>query len=141
MCAVAGSHTLLVEDDRAYARIVQHTFHKTLPDRTVHHVSDGEAALDYVLGRGEYVNREQFPLPDIILLDLRMPRLDGFEVLRQLKRNPATRAITIVVMSSSDLASDQERCQEYGADDFVTKPSQIGELSQRLAAIHGRHTQ
>jgi CheY-like chemotaxis protein len=140
MGTATGSHTLLVEDDRAYARIVQHTFRKTLPEISVHHVSDGEAALDYVFGRGEYENRAQFPLPDIILLDLRMPRLDGFEVLRQLKRNPATRAITVVVMSSSDLPSDMERCHEYGADDFLTKPSLIGELSQRLAVIHGLHT-
>lgn len=136
MDTASSPHTLLVEDDRAYARVVQHTLRRTQPGQSFYHVSDGEEALDYVFGRGEYGDRDRFPRPDIILLDLRMPRLDGFEVLRQLKRNPATRAITIVVMSSSDLASDQERCQEYGADQFVTKPSQIGELSQRLAAIY-----
>ena len=129
-------HTLLVEDDRAYARLVQHTLRRARPVQTIYHVSDGGEALDYVFGRGEFADRARFPLPDIILLDLRMPRVDGFEVLRQLKGNPETRPITVVVMTSSDLASDQARCQEYGADQFLTKPGQLTELFERLMAIY-----
>jgi two-component system, response regulator len=137
--AASTLHTLLVEDDRAYARIVQCTLRRTRPGQTVYHVSDGGEALDYVFGRGDFADREKFPLPGIILLDLRMPRVDGFEVLRQLKGNPATQTITVVVMTSSDLVSDQERCHEYGADEFVTKPSEIEELSERLTAIYQSH--
>ena len=138
--AASGPHTLLVEDDCAYARIVQYTLRKTQPGQSVHHVSDGAQALDYVFGRGGYADRDKFPMPGVIILDLRMPRMDGFEVLRELKSNPATRAITIVVMTSSDLTSDRQRCHEYGADRFVTKPTHIAELSENLSSIYAsRH--
>lgn len=129
-------HTLLVEDDRAYARIIQHALRKTSPGCPVHHVTDGDEALDYVHGRGRFADRSRYPLPRLILLDLRMPRVDGFEVLQELKRDPRTRHITIVVMSTSDLASDKQLCGEYGADMFVTKPVQITELFEKLEAIY-----
>lgn len=132
-------HTLLVDDDRAYARIVQHTLRRTQPGRTVHHVSDGDEALDYVFGRGSYADREKFPLPGVIILDLRMPRVDGFEVLRELKSDPATRMITVVIMTTSDLAGDRQRCREYGADRFVTKSAHLAELSSDLTAIYASY--
>jgi len=129
-------HTLLAEDDRAYAFVVQHALRRTRPDSTISHVSDGAEALDYVYGRGRYADRGLYPLPRLILLDLRMPRVDGFEVLRQLKEDPCTQTITIVVMTSSDQPCDEQRCRDYGADLFVTKPVQMGELFERLSAIY-----
>ena len=129
-------HTLLVEDYRAYSRIVQHALRRSQPQCSVCHVTDGEDALDYVYGRGRFADRDRYPLPRLILLDLRMPRVDGFEVLRELKLDPLTREIPIVVMSSSDLASDQKRCREYGADLFITKPAHITELFRKLEAIY-----
>ncbi len=129
-------HTLLVEDDRAYARIVQHALRRTRPDCSFCHVTDGGDALDYVYGHGRFADRAKYPLPHLILLDLHMPRVDGFEVLRQLKRDPGTREITVVVMSSSDLPGDQQRCHEFGADMFVTKPVHMPDLFEQLEAIY-----
>jgi CheY-like chemotaxis protein len=129
-------HTLLVEDDRAYARVVQHALRRMRPGQSVHHASDGGEALDYVFGRGRYADRANYPLPSLILLDLRMPRVDGFEVLRQLKLDPSTRDLTVVVMTSSDLPGDQQRCREYGADLFLTKPVRMQELFERLEAVY-----
>lgn len=131
-----GTHTLLVDDDRAYAHLVQHALRQTLPGRSCHHVSDGEAALDYVRGRGAYADRSRFPLPGVVILDLRMPRVDGYEVLRELKSDPATQAITVVVMTSSDLARDRQRCHECGADRFVTKSGQLEQLAEDLRSIY-----
>jgi CheY-like chemotaxis protein len=129
-------HTLLVEDNRAYARVVQYALGQVRPGDAVHHVSDGGQALDYIFGRGCYADRAQFPLPDLVLLDLRMPRVDGFEVLRQLKLDHCARLITVVVMTSSDMTSDAQRCREYGADLFVTKPVGMDELIERLEGVY-----
>lgn len=129
-------HTLLVEDDRAYARIVLHILRKTRPECSVFHVTDGCEALQYIQGQGMYSDRSTYPLPDLVLLDLRMPKMDGFEVLRMLKGDPRTRHLTVVVMTSSDLSIDQERCEEYGADLFITKPSYIPELAAQLDSVY-----
>lgn len=133
-----SAETLLVEDDRAYARVVQYAIRKARPECRIHHVTDGEEALDFIYGRGAYAARSAGPLPELVLLDLRMPRVDGFEVLSQIKTDPRTRAIPVVVMTSSDLESDRRRCLESGADMFLTKPVSFPELFLQISQRRDR---
>ncbi len=78
-------HILLVEDNEAHAELIIRSMHDLQVAGRIHHVLDGEQALDYVFGRGAYADSTQYPRPDLILLDLRLPRIDGLEVLETIK--------------------------------------------------------
>lgn len=95
-------------------------------------VIDGEEALDYVYRRGRYAGR---PRPHLILLDLRMPRLDGFEVLRQLKSDADLHTIPVVVLTSSDRPDDVDAAYELGTNSYVTKPVSIAGMRERLTSL------
>jgi len=100
-------------------------------------VRDGEQAIDYLAGRGQYTNREKFPLPYLLLLDLKMPGTDGFEVLQWLREEPDLRRLLVVVLTSSNLQSDVDRAYELGANSYLVKPvefEQMVNLVQRFEA-------
>ncbi len=113
---------LLVEDDPAHATLVK----RSLEDHGVHeglrHVADGEAALNYMFQRGDYAQSEQSPRPNVILLDLRLPRIDGLEVLRQIKHAPQLRSIPVVVLTTSEADRDIAQAYEYRANSYLVKP-------------------
>ena len=88
----------------------------------VHFVEDGELAIDYLLGRGEYKDRVKHPLPTLILLDLKMPRKTGFEVLAWLRANAEFRNIPVAIFSSSTNSDDIRRAMDTGADCYLAKP-------------------
>jgi CheY-like chemotaxis protein len=98
----------------------------------IHHVEDGEAALDYVYRRGTYSDHKKFPRPDLILLDLRLPRIDGLEVLKQIKRDLTLQAIPVVVLTTSDAEKDLAQAYEYHANSYVTKPVNFDNFSRLL---------
>ena len=83
---------------------------------------DGEEALDYIFAQRKFSDRSRFPAPDLVLLDLRLPRLDGIEVLKQVKNHPATRQLPVVVLTTSDAEHDLDRVIRLHADRFLTKP-------------------
>lgn len=114
---------LLVEDDANDVLLVETEFAKAGHLR-LRIVSDGQHAMDYLLGEGSYTNREAYPIPDVILLDLKMPRIGGFDFLKWLhQEGPAMlRLIPIVVMSSSDEPRDVERAYALGANFYMSKP-------------------
>ncbi|MDQ3932952.1 MAG: response regulator [Actinomycetota bacterium] len=95
-------------------------------------VMDGEEALDYVYRRGRYAGR---PRPHLILLDLRMPRMDGFEVLRQLKSDADLHTIPIVVLTSSARPDDVDTAYQLGTNSYVTKPVTIAGMRERLTNL------
>jgi CheY-like chemotaxis protein len=88
----------------------------------VHVASGGRAALDYLLGRGEYADRSLHPLPDLVLLDLKMPEIDGFEVLRQFKSVSPQRRIPTIVLTSSKEEGDRALSYDLGANSYLVKP-------------------
>lgn len=98
-------------------------------------VRDGEEALDYVFQRGRYQDR---PLPNLIFLDLRMPKVDGLAVLEQLKRDEQRSAIPVVVLTSSERAEDVEATYKLGGNSFVTKP--VEAIAASLREIAGYWT-
>lgn len=110
---------LLIEDSNADIDLMMESFSTTARDRRMHTVSDGEAALDFLFHRGKYVDA---PLPDLILLDLNLPRKDGREVLAEIKANRETKHIPVVVLTSSDSERDVRASYRLQASSFIIKP-------------------
>ncbi len=123
---------LLVEDNPDHAELVIRNLEDFQVANTIIHVEDGEAALDYLYGRGNYSDRKQFPLPHLMLLDLRLPRIDGLEVLKEVKNDDKLRAIPVVVLTTSDADRDMAMAHEYHANSYVTKPVNFADFSKLL---------
>jgi len=115
-------HILLVEDNEAHAELVIRGMRDQQVANKIHHVSDGEQALDYLFGRGAYSDPAQNPRPNFVLLDLRLPRVDGLEVLRTIKTTPDLLRIPVVILTSSDAESDIAKSYDYHANSYVVKP-------------------
>jgi len=114
---------LLVEDNAAHAELVMRSLEDHPIANVVEHLSDGEAALDYLLRRGPWADPERSPRPDVILLDLRLPRVSGLEVLAAVRERPELDGVPIVVLTTSDKESDVARAQELHANGYVVKPA------------------
>jgi CheY-like chemotaxis protein len=99
-------------------------------------VSDGEEVVAYLSGNGKYADRRRYPLPGLLLLDLKMPRKNGFEVLQWLREQPKFSALQVVVLSSSDEIRDINRAYELGANSFLVKPMFFSEYVGMLEALH-----
>jgi CheY-like chemotaxis protein len=98
----------------------------------VHAVRDGEEALDYIHGRGSFAGRA---VPQLILLDIKMPKIDGLEVLRELKENPTFKAIPVVMLSASERPEDIDMSYNLGANSYVTKPTGVGAFHDSLEQL------
>jgi CheY-like chemotaxis protein len=115
-------HILLVEDNESHAEVVIRSMsNQQLPNK-IHHVADGEQALDYLFARGAYADPVQNPRPDLVLLDLRMPRVDGLEVLKIIKTTPSLLRIPVVILTSSDAEKDIATSYDYHANSYLVKP-------------------
>ncbi len=96
---------------------------------------DGEEALEYLFATGKYANREARQNPQLILLDLKLPKVDGFEVLRRLRENEKTRLIPVVVLTSSDEDKDMIESYELAANSYVRKPVDFDQFSEAIRQI------
>ncbi len=122
-------HFLLVEDDMAHADLVQLSFQDNPVANTIEHVTSGIEALVYLNREGEYADR---PMPDVILLDLKLPGLGGHDVLERIKGNPDLRHIPIVVLTTSANDSDRRLAYERNANSFLTKPLNFDKFQQMI---------
>jgi len=86
---------------------------------------NGEEAIDYISGAGKYANRQEYPIPGLVLLDLKLPRVSGLEVLQWLRRSPVSRCLPVIVFSSSARRQDVEEAYAQGANSFLVKPSSL----------------
>lgn len=120
---------LLVEDNNAHAKLVMMQFAEYRDRIQVDRVSDGEAALDYVFQRGPYVGR---PRPDVILLDLNLPKVDGHEVLRQIKADCCLRSIPVVVLTTSQTEADTSECYRHYVNSYLVKPIDFERFKQMM---------
>ena len=100
----------------------------------IHHASDGQQAIDYLQGAGKFADREQFPLPGLVLLDLKLPYVMGLEVLRWIRQQPRTPPIVIVLTASAENA-DIAEAYRLGANAFLVKPSEASKLEDIVKAI------
>jgi len=123
---------LLVEDNPDHAELVMRNMADFQVANTITHVEDGEAALDYLYGRGSYADRKKFPMPHLMLLDLRLPKVDGLEVLKEVKSNEILRPLPVVILTTSDAERDLAMAYEYHANSYVTKPVSFDDFSALL---------
>jgi CheY-like chemotaxis protein len=119
---------LLVEDDPNDVFLIQRAFQKAGFRNPLKVVRDGEQAIEYLSGHGSDGERERFPLPFLVLLDLKMPGIDGFEVLRWVRAEPELKRLLVVVLTSSNLQADVDRAYELGANSYLVKPVEFDEM-------------
>lgn len=113
---------LLVEDDEDHAELVRRNLMSQAVPCRITHLSDGEAALDYLHRRAQYASPDSSPRPDLILLDLRLPRIDGMTVLGDIKSAPQLQTIPVVVLTSSDADPDVSQAYLRHANSYLVKP-------------------
>ena len=116
------THVLLVEDDPHDAFFLKRALQKVRPELPLHIVTDGEQALHYLQGHDKYANRTTYPLPSIILLDLKLPYFNGFEVLQEIRKLPNLAMLPVFVLTSSPEERDRQRALELGALGYFVKP-------------------
>jgi CheY-like chemotaxis protein len=127
---------LLVEDDLNDIFLVKRAFKIAQIENPLQIVTDGQEAINYLKGDGKYANRETYPLPKLLVMDIKMPRRTGFEVLQWVKGNGGPmRRIPIVIVSSSSNPSDINRAYELGANAYMVKPMDYRAVEHLFNAI------
>ena len=123
---------LLVEDNPDHAELVKRNLAEFHVANTIRHVEDGEAALDYLHGCGVYADTNTCQRPDLILLDLRLPRIDGLDVLKEIKNDAVLHTIPVVILTTSEGERDMAMAYEYHANSYVTKPVDFDSFAQLM---------
>lgn len=113
---------LIAEDNPADAKIALRAFAASKVRNKIYIVNDGPAALDFVYHKGEYADKEKFPAPDLIVLDIKMPKMDGFKVLETLKQDLDYSFIPVIIFTSSKNEEDIARSYRSGAASYIPKP-------------------
>ena len=131
-----AAHILLVEDRRMDVELTLDAFREARLNDTVHVASTGEQALDYLFGRGDFGDRERHPMPDLVLLDLKLPGIDGQEVLRQVKATPGLRRLPVVVLTTSRQQRDRLECYDHGVNSFLVKPISFDGFMEVVREVH-----
>lgn len=128
---------LLVEDDPDQVILLRRSFRRANLLNPLQVVTSGEEAIEYLSGTGKFANRVEFPLPSLVLLDLKMPGIDGFDVLLWIRRQPTMASLRVVVLSTSDETRDIDRAYKLGANSFLVKPSDFEHFVQVSQALNG----
>ena len=133
-----GGTVLYVEDEECDAVFMKMAFASQGMEPALHVVGDGRAAIEYLSGAGKYVDRREYPLPSVVLLDLNLPQVPGFEVLKWMRNHPDFSRTPVVVFSSSTREDDREKALQLGANEFVGKPSSGMKFGQVVEALKER---
>lgn len=126
---------LLVEDSNEDAALAIRALKKKNLGNKLVHLKDGVEALDFIYGTGTYEGQKTNFLPKVILLDLKMPRLNGMDVLRRIKSDPETKAIPVVILTSSAEDPDIKTAYELGANSYIVKPVEFDNFSQVVSDL------
>ncbi len=126
---------LLVEDNAADAELTIRALNKVKVANNILHLKDGAEALEYLFGNGAYVDRDITKQPKVILLDIKMPKVDGIEVLRQLKTNKQTKLIPVVIMTSSSEEQDIISSYQLGVNSYVVKPVGFEDFAKAVSEL------
>ena len=127
---------LVAEDDTTDAFLLKRTFAKVEVPARLHFVRDGQEAIDYLSGQGSFADRQRHPIPNLFLSDLKMPRLDGFQVLDWLRRQPGLKRMPVVILSSSNEPRDVNRAYDLGVNSYLIKPHSVERLTDLVHRLH-----
>ncbi|MDB6125456.1 MAG: two-component system response regulator [Pedosphaera sp.] len=128
---------LLVEDDEDQAFFMQRALQKGGIPNSLQVVNDGEKAVQYLAGKGDYENRTQHPLPCLVLLDLKLPRRTGHEVLHWIRSHPTLFGLPVIVLTTSNLIKDIELAYRLGANSYLIKPMNGEDLDKLVEHLSG----
>jgi CheY-like chemotaxis protein len=126
---------LLVEDNFDDVELTLHALKKNNIKNDVKVVNDGAEALDFLFGTGKYSDRDLMKMPSIILLDLKLPKVDGLEVLRRIRANKLTKLLPVVILTSSKEAQDIESGYQLGVNSYVRKPVDFNQFSEAVSHL------
>lgn len=126
---------LLVEDNPQDAELIQRALRKNNLANRLFVIEDGAEALDFVFCQRNYADREMSDPPKVILLDVKLPKLNGLEVLREIKENPVTRRIPVVMVTSSREDPDIQKAYELGANSYVVKPVEFDAFVDTMSRL------
>jgi CheY-like chemotaxis protein len=126
---------LLIEDEPNDITLIQHAFAKASLVNPLKIVRDGEEAVKYLAGSEDFADRGRYPLPSLILLDLKLPRKSGLEVLQWLRQQPTLKHIPVIVLTSSKESSDISRAYQFGANSYLVKPVSFEGLLELVKSI------
>jgi CheY-like chemotaxis protein len=127
---------LIAEDEEASRILLKRAFLKSGLNVPVHFIIDGQETIDYLRGKGKFKDRAEFPFPAILLLDYQMPKLNGFNVLKEIRTDATLKKLAVVMLSSSISELQIQRAYELGVNSYIEKPSDFGELVHSIACIH-----
>ena len=125
---------LLVEDDPGHARLIEKNLRRSNVTNQIDRVADGQQAVDYLFREGEYADRNH-PAPLLVLLDLNMPVLDGYQVLERMKSDERTKRIPVIILTTTDDAREVARCYELGCNVYITKPVDYDQFSEAMRKL------
>jgi len=121
---------LLAEDEEDYVLLIRRAFSQANIPYPLQVVWNGQEAISYLKGEGKYSNRDEYPLPDLLLLDLKMPRVNGFEVLQWIRSQPGLSSLRVLVLTSSDQIRDVNEAYKLGANSFLVKPLDFEDFAE-----------
>ena len=126
---------LMVDDNESDTFLVRSAFKKAAFNNPLQEVRNGEEAIAYLKGDAPYSDRDKYPLPIIMLLDLNMPMKNGFDVLTWLRAQPGLKRLTVIILTASMRMEDVERAFDLGANSFLVKPSSLEDLTAMIRSL------
>jgi len=126
---------LLIEDNPSDAELTMRALKKRNLANRLFHAKDGAEALDFIFARGQFADRRVENGPKVVLLDLKLPKIDGIEVLKRIKSDERTKKTPVVVMTSSREDRDLEACYDLGANGYVVKPVEFEDFSRAVSEL------
>jgi two-component system response regulator len=130
-----GMEILLVEDNKSDAELTIRALKKRHLANNLVHLKDGAEALDFIFARGAYTGRDTYRIPKVILLDLKMPKVNGLEVLQQIRADETTKRIPVVILTSSKEDPDIEACYKLGVNSYIVKPVEFDNFVQAVSDL------
>ena len=129
---------LYVEDEETDIMLVECALKKAQISNPLKTVKNGDEAVAYLMGKGQYADRAQHPLPGLVLLDLNLPRLSGMKVLQWIREQPQFASLPVVIYTSSEDPKQQEKAKQLGANDYIVKPPFVDEIAAILQKLKQR---
>jgi len=128
-------HILFIEDDPAHAEITIRNFKKNRIGNNITHLSDGQQAVDYLFHKGAYADPETSPTPHLILMDLRLPKVDGLEILEKIRASKTLRCIPTIILTTSEAEVDITKAYDFNVNSYLVKPLDVEKFSKMIEAF------